>query len=125
MQEIFQTNGRVESMNGMHFYEQDIVMLNYIYTGDVTIEAEIDYSMPGFGFVFASYSIGLSSADEARNAILVKVGSLDFSVYKKSLGTQSRLYDSSCPFSPDKKTHKLKFRKTGTYVYCYEIVKGK
>jgi len=122
MQEIFQTNGRVEGMNGMHFYEQDIVMLNYIYTGDVTIETEIDYAMPGFGFVFASYSIGFTSADEARSAILVKVGGLDFSVYKKSLGTQSRLYNSSCPFTPDKKTHKLKFQKTGTYVYCYEIV---
>ncbi len=122
MQEIFQTNGRVEGLNGMHFYEQDIVMLNYIYTGDVTIDAEIDYCMPGFGFVFASYGIGLTSADEARSAILVKVGGLDFSVYSKSLGTQTRLYNSSCPLSPDKKTHKLRFQKTGTYIYCYELV---
>jgi len=125
MQEIFQTNGRVEGLNGMHFYEQDIVMLNYIYTGDVVIDAEVDYCMPGFGFVFASYGIGLTSADEARSAILAKVGSLDFSVYKKNLGTQSRLYNSSCPLKPDKKTHKLRFRKTGTYVYCYELVGDK
>ena len=121
MREVFQTNGRVEHFDtGLRFYEQDVIMLDYLYTGDLIVDFETEYNMPGFGVVFAEKSTGVSSTEEAPNSVLVKVGSLDFSIYKKELGVQSRFYNASCSLTPDKAVHKFRFYKNGRYIYCYE-----
>ena len=83
MREVIQTKGRVEQLDGLHFYEQDIVMLDYLYDGDVTIDFNVLYNMPGFGVIFAEKSTGVASYEEAPSSVLVKIGSLDFSIYKK------------------------------------------
>lgn len=121
MREVIQTKGRVEQLDGLHFYEQDIVMLDYLYDGDVTIDFNVLYSMPGFGVIFAEKSTGVASYEEAPSSVLVKIGSLDFSIYKKEFGIQRRFYNASCLIQPDKSIHKFRFQKTGRYIYCYEL----
>ena len=124
MREILHRQGRVEQKDGMRFYEQDIVMLDYVYTGDVTIELELKYVLPGFGVIFSEDSKGATVDSEPAQSILVRLGSDEFSVYRKKNMTQTRMYNGSCLFAPDKKTHKLKFMKDGNYVRVFEILKN-
>lgn len=121
MLDIFQKNARIEQLDGLHFYEQDIVMLQYKYTGDVIIEIQVQYNMPGFGVVFSSTSQGLTEEDEAPKSLLAKIGSNDYSIYQKRFGTQTRIFLNACPLTPDKQVHTFRFEKTGTYLYCYEL----
>lgn len=121
MREILHRQGRVEQKDGMRFYEQDIVMLDYVYTGDVTIELELEYILPGFGVVFSEDSKGLTVDSEPVKSIMARLGSNEFAVYRKKNMTQARMYNESCILAPDKEVHKLRFMKDGTYVRVYEI----
>lgn len=124
-EDIFLGNSRVEQLNGMKFYEQDVVMLDYIYTGDTYVDLEVEYNYPGVGIVYSMQSEGLKLSEEAQRSLLVKVGTLDFSVFRKNFGTQSRVYNASCYLTPDKKVHSLRFKRIGSYIYLYEIVDNK
>ena len=53
MTKAIQQNGRIENINGLKFYEQDVLMCSYIYSDDVKINVSIDYRNPGFGIIFA------------------------------------------------------------------------
>ena len=124
-EDIFLGNSRVEQLNGMKFYEQDVVMLDYIYTGDTYIDLDVEYNYPGIGIVYSMQREGLKLSEEAQRSLLVKVGTLDFSVYRKNFGTQFRAYNASCYLTPDKNVHTLRFKRIGSYVYLYEIINDK
>ena len=38
MADILEANSRTEYNNGLHFYEQDIVLLDYVYSGDFVMD---------------------------------------------------------------------------------------
>lgn len=124
MREILRKQGRVEQAGGMRFYEQDIVMLDYAYTGDVTIELELEYILPGFGVIFSENSKGVTADSEPVKSILAKLGSNEFAIYYKKNLSQARVYNETCLLAPDKRTHKLRFMKDGTYVRVYDITNG-
>lgn len=122
MREILHRQGRVEQADGMRFYEQDIVMLDYVYSGDVIVELELEYILPGFGIIFSENSKGLTVDSEPVKSVMAKFGSNEFAVYRKKNLKQARIYNASCLFTPDKQTHKLRFMKDGTYIRAFEIV---
>ena len=114
-----QKNGRVEQAGGMKFYEQDVVMLDYLYTEDVTVEMDVVYAMPGFGLVIEAYDrwAGTESVDGKK--VVAKVGSMECSFYEKD-AELLLLKKESCLLSPDGAKHHLVFRKSGTNLYVYE-----
>ena len=48
---MFTNLARVEQKHGCHFYTQDIILLDYVYSGDVIITMDVQYKTPGFGIV--------------------------------------------------------------------------
>lgn len=125
MKDILQKNARVETAGGMHFYEQDIVLLGYLYTSDIKVDFEVEYNMPGFGLVIASYTKGMDVMQEANRVTIAKVGNLDFHVFKREFGRQEEFYTESNFLVPDGKTHKIRFVKEGTYLSAYEVSEEK
>lgn len=122
MKDILQKNARVETVEGMHFYEQDVVLLGYLYTSDIKVDFDIEYNMPGFGLVISSYTKGMDVMKESNHVTIAKVGNLDFDVYKREFGQQTHFYTESNFLIPDGKVHRIRFVKDGTYLSVYEVV---
>ena len=114
-----QKKGRVEQAGGMKFYEQDVVMLNYLYTEDVTVNVDVVYAMPGFGLVIKAYDRWAGAESVNGKKVVAKVGSMECSFYEKD-AEQALLKKESCLLSPDGEKHHLVFRKSGTNLYVYE-----
>ena len=115
-----QSNGRIEQAGGMRFYEQDVVMLSYLYTGDAAVRLDVEYHMPGFGLVVSAYSSWSGRPDEASRVMVAKVGNLEFSAYERTPAGQECLHHAASTIAPDGKVHHLRFVKTGLYLYLYE-----
>ena len=121
MSNPLQTSGRVEEHGGMRFYEQDIVMLSYLYTDDITIDFDMTYTMPGFGIVLSAYNKWADKAGSDTKVLVAKVGTMEFSVYEKVLGRQKRIHVESNTFQPDGRMHKLRFVKVGSYLHVFTV----
>ena len=65
---MIQKNSRVEFLNGIRFYEQDLLYDDYIYSGSSTISVTLDYKNPGFGIALISST---SSTLTNSNAVLL------------------------------------------------------
>ena len=48
---MFISNSRIELVDGIRFYEQDVLYDDYIYTGDCQIDVDLDYYNNGFGIL--------------------------------------------------------------------------
>jgi hypothetical protein len=73
---MFISNSRIELVDGIRFYEQDILYDDYIYTGDCQIDVDLDYYNNGFGILLIN----------SNNKILSNVNSaLLFRLNHKSL----------------------------------------
>ena len=73
---MFMPNSRIELVDGIRFYEQDLIYDDYIYSGDIQIEVDIDYYNNGFGIVLIN----------SNNKILSNINSvLMFKLNHKSL----------------------------------------
>ena len=69
---MFEYKTRTETINGCKFVEQDILLFDYIYSGDIAVEFEVDYMSPGFGIVIAENIVG--DISDSENMYLVKFG---------------------------------------------------
>lgn len=69
---MFEYKTRTETINGCKFYEQDVLLFDYSYSGDCVIECVVDYIIPGFGFVLLEDSGNDISRSE--NMYIVKFG---------------------------------------------------
>ena len=49
---MFQSTSRIESDNGIKFYEKDVLFDDYVYNNDLDLELTIDYVNTGFGIIF-------------------------------------------------------------------------
>lgn len=105
----------------MRFYEQDILMLDYLYTEDVTVDFDVEYAMPGFGIVFSAYNKWDGKTRSEAKMLLAKLGSMEFSVYEKVLGQKSRMHQESNTLKPDGRVHRLRFEKRGSCLYAFEV----
>lgn len=120
---MLQNNTRIESLNGMHFYEQDVCMLDYTYTQDFKAVFTLDYASPGFGLVIATEKRG--AKDESNNAFLFKIGLNSYTVYHKWLSEQTKIATGSVPVAADGSEKILTFKKTGRFITLYNRLKDR
>lgn len=97
---MLQSNSRIELIDGIHFYEQDILYDDYIYTGSCQVELDIDYYNNGFGLVFIKATNNVLT--DKSPALLFRLNHKSLEViYKenalqKNLGTYSAAYSVTC-----------------------------
>lgn len=80
---------RIEHDKGIKFYEQDILYDDYIYSGDMDLNLNIDYSNPGFGITLLN-SEG-STLSEKEEILLFKLGNKSLEVIYKNKNLQKTL----------------------------------
>lgn len=97
---MLKADSRIELLEGIRFYEQDILYDDYIYTGSCQIELDIDYYNNGFGIVLINATNNLLTSESP--AILFRLNHKSVEViYKESalqkvLGTYSSSYARTC-----------------------------
>lgn len=60
---MFEYETRLERKDGCKFIEQDILLYDYIYSDDISIETAIEYKRPGFGFVISEQQNNVAVGD--------------------------------------------------------------
>lgn len=108
---------RTENKNGCRFFEQDILLLDYIYSNNVMIDVLLDYQTSGFGFVMSEDS----GAAESENILLIKFGKENqYQVISKEFLDQKTLVDSfidpGTTIVPGINNLKLMLKKIGTKI---------
>lgn len=89
---MFEYKTRTETVNGCKFFEQDILLLDYLYHDDCEIECVVDYNAPGFGFVFVE-DTG-NGAAQSENIYLIKFGKRNqYQIINKQLLEQTIVRD--------------------------------
>lgn len=92
---MLQTTSRIDSDNGIKFYEKDILFDDYVYNGDLDIELTLDYMNNGFGILFIN-SEGSSLVDKDEK-LLFKLGNKNVQViYKSNIQEQHTILTASC-----------------------------
>lgn len=86
---------RIELDNGIRFYEQDMLIDDYIYTGNLLVNIDIEYLTPGFGIALLS-SEGLSLKDK-EEVLLFRFGYKEASVIYKNKDIQKTLATYNIP----------------------------
>ena len=120
MTKAIQQNGRIENINGLKFYEQDVLMCSYVYSDDVKINVSIDYRNPGFGIIFAECNS--DNISRYSNINLIRIGDLEWSLIKIKNGEQATISNGSTPIqsSFDKENIlNLTVSKSGRYIKLY------
>ena len=56
---MFQSTSRIESDNGIKFYEKDVLFDDYVYNNNIDIEITIDYINTGFGIMFINMMLNI------------------------------------------------------------------
>ena len=99
---LFEPNSRIQKIeDGIQFYEQDILLSEYLFSGDQKIEIKLDYLSPGFGLaIIEKNEAGLK---EENSIYLAKLGSNDFRVFRRRFQTQEQIHINSCNFAPGEK----------------------
>ena len=90
---MLQNNARVDTSNGIKFYEQDILYDDYVYSGSCEIEVNIDYYNNGFGIVLINATSNTLSNENAAMLFRLNHKSVEI-IYKendkqKNIGTFS------------------------------------
>ena len=116
---MLQDNSRIENINGLHFYEQDVVMLDYVYTNNVKIIMDADYRYPGLGIILAEYKN--DNVGESNNVFLLRIGNIEWSMINTNINKQSKVAGGSCPLAPAYTGNKisLTFAKSGKNIKLY------
>ena len=116
---MLQDNSRIENINGLHFYEQDIVMLDYIYTNNIKIVMDADYRYPGLGIILAEYKN--DNVGESNNVFLLRIGNIEWSMINTNIDKQLKVAGGSCPLAPAYTGNKisLTFTKSGKNIKLY------
>lgn len=92
---IFFDNARITKNNGCYFYDQDIIILDYTYSGDSRIKLKLDYVNPGFGILLIEDS---ESKFNSEKQYMFKLGDDDYAVLEKIKDVQTQLEYSTIQF---------------------------
>lgn len=90
---MFLNNARIEDLEGIRFYEQDVLYDNNIYTDDIEITVKVKYTNSGFGFVLMNQ--GNVFTDNPKELLIFRIGQHEGSIIyqydflKKTLVTNS------------------------------------
>ena len=97
---MFRPNSRIELVNGIRFYEQDILYDDYIYSGSCQIEVDLDYYNNGFGILLIGSNNKILSKNNTALLFRLNHKSLEI-IYKendlqKIIGVFSSAYAMTC-----------------------------
>lgn len=92
---IFFDNARITKNNGCYFYDQDIIILDYTYSGDSRIKLKLDYGNPGFGILLIEDS---DSKFNSKKQYMFKLGDDDYAVIEKLDDGQNQVEYSTIQF---------------------------
>lgn len=96
---IFFNKARVTKNNGCYFYDQDIIALEYKYSGDTKIKLSLDYVNPGFGILLIKNEKDIFNSSKQY---MFKLGNNDYSIIEKTVdnrvGSQNQLEYSTIQF---------------------------
>ena len=115
---MFNNKGRVEKTDtGCYFYEQDIIFLDYDFSGDCIVDFTLNYQSPGFGiFLIENEVTDIFNSDYS---LLYRIGTYTYNVEEKIKNTQSNIGTGSFfNIEPNGKTYHISFHKTDNYIYA-------
>ena len=97
---MFISNSRIELVDGIRFYEQDVLYDDYIYTGDCQIDVDLDYYNNGFGILLINSNNKILSNVNAALLFRLNHKSLEV-IYKenslqKIVGVFSSAHSITC-----------------------------
>lgn len=123
---MFDNKARVaQTIGGCRWYEQDIVLLDYIYSGNCIIDISLEYNTPGFGILLAEADG--SDVFDSGYSVLYRIGDRSYSVEEKIMGDSNGGTEGSYPVMPDGSTVHLTFYKADKMIwmtYTYTDTSG-
>lgn len=125
---MFEYRTRTETVNGCKFIQQDILLFDYVYSGDTETEVHLNYVNPGFGLVLVEAEG--KDITQSENIYIFKLGARnEYQVITKQYMEQYTAKDefigSGVDIAPDGSPIMLLFKFTERYkLRCYYITKG-
>ena len=97
---MFKSNSRIELVDGIRFYEQDVLYDDYIYTGSCQVEVDLDYYNNGFGILLIGANNQILSKNNSALLFRLNHKSLEI-IYKENdlqrvIGTFSSAHAMTC-----------------------------
>ena len=122
---MFISNSRIELVDGIRFYEQDVLYDDYIYTGDCQIDVDLDYYNNGFGILLINSNNKILSNVNAALLFRLNHKSLEV-IYKenslqKIVGVFSSAHSVTCTDNLQISLRKIKNKYTmaiGGQIVC-------
>lgn len=112
------SNSRIDKNSDILFYEQDILLDNQVYSGNIQVTVNLDYINPGIGIALISNEgISLESDGETY---LFRLGHSEYSIIRR-YGIQNTILESGpvVNVKPFKENLKLILKKINNKVYFY------
>lgn len=112
------SNSRIEKNKKVQFYEQDILLDDHIYSGNLQVTIDLDYISPGIGIALVSDE-GLSLKEDGET-YLFRVGHSDYSIVRR-YGAKVEVLENgpAINIKPFKEGMKLQIKKINSRVYFY------
>lgn len=121
----FNTTSRITNTeSGILFNEQDILTCVYKFHNDIRIDMNVSYQTPGFGIVLILDNT--SNLAMTEDAYLFKIGSSDFSIFRKHQNKQTLIDKNSSIVepAPDNKNQHIVLDITGNKVTMIAYVRN-
>ena len=112
------SNSRIEKDEKIKFYEQDILLDDHSYSGNIQVEINADYITPGIGIALVSDE-GISLKEDGET-YLFRIGHSDYSIVRR-IGDKIDVIENgpAINIKPFKENLKLQIRKIYNRVYFY------
>lgn len=112
------SNSRIEKNDKIHFYEQDLLLDDHVYSGNIQVTLDIDYVCPGIGIALVSDE-GLSLSEDGET-YLFRIGHSDFNLIRR-LGDKMEILENGpvVNVKPFKKNLILQIKKINNRVSFY------
>lgn len=113
---MIQPNAKIEKLNGLRFYEQDIIFDDFVYSDYAELDLRINYAMPGFGIVLFNSTSSIVTDD--CEAFLFRIGYREASIEYKSGSVYQTLLTIPTTIVPSVDCNmKVRFEKHNKDVY--------
>ena len=112
------SNSRIEKNEKICFYEQDLLLDDHVYTGDIQVTLKVDYVTPGIGIALVSDE-GLSLSEDGET-YLFRIGHSEYSILRRN-GKKLETLEKGplVNVKPFKENLVLQIRKTNSRVSFY------
>lgn len=112
------SNSRIEKNDKICFYEQDILLDDHVYSGNIQVSIDVDYITPGLGIALVSNE-GLALSENTES-YMFRIGHSDYSIiHRDNNKTRTLEFGPVVNIRPFKEKLKLEIRKTNNRVSMY------